>query len=214
MKTLPRPRCGSAIRRGYDRRPENATVRFPIRAGGASVGNSPADPEARSIGVARLEAALFLGEESLTIRRLMEVAGLKDATETRGLLSQLREHLHSTASAFRIEEIAGGYQLLTTAACQLWLGRLRKPEHMARLTPALTDTLAILAYKQPMTKADLDAVRGVDCGEMLRLLIERGLVRTMGRQDSLGRPPLYGTAKRFLQVFGFKTLAELPATGA
>ena len=190
MKTLPRPRCRSAIRRSYDRRPQNAAARFPIRVGGDSVANSPADPEARSIRVARLEAALFLGEESLTIRRLMEVAGLKDATETRGLLSQLREHLQSTASAFRIEEIAGGYQLLTTAACQLWLGRLRKPEHMTRLTPALMDTLAILAYKQPLTKADLDAVRGVDCGEMLRLLIERGLVRAMGRQDSLGRPPL------------------------
>jgi len=156
-----------------------------------------------------LEAALFSADEPLTIRRLTEVAGLKDATETRHRLAQLREHLKSSAAPFGIEEIAGGFQLLTGAAYLPWLGRLRRPGHAARLTPALMETLTVLAYKQPLTRADLDGIRGVDCGELLKSLVERGLVRTAGRQNSLGRPQLYGTSKHFLELFGFDTLGEL-----
>lgn len=175
--------------------------------------DSPADPATRTASLARLEAALFLAEEPLTVRRLTEVASSKDATETRRLLTQLTEHLQSAGSAFHIEEIAGGFQFLTAAACHLWLSRLRPAGHMARLPPALLETLTVLAHKQPLTRADLDGVRGVDCGDQLRVLLERGLARTMGRQDSLGRPQLYGTSKLFLQVFGFKGLDELAPAG-
>ncbi len=200
----------SATRRGYSERPRNA---MPVRSSlvrAAVVSGAVLDSETRSAPVARLEAALFLAEEPLPIRRLTEVAGLKDATETRRVLAQLEELLKSAGGAFRVEEIAGGYQLLTAPRCELWLGRLRRAGHMIRLTPALLETLTVLAYKQPLTRADLDAVRGVDCGDQLRLLLERGLARTMGRQDSLGRPQLYGTSKLFLQMFGFKAIDNLP----
>jgi len=189
-----------------DARPaKHAQYRSDLAAGPA------ADPKARSAALARLEAVLFLAEEPMSLRRLTDVAGLKDATETKHLLAQLRELLKSAADGFRIEEIAGGYQFLTNPAIASWLGRLRKPGHIARLTPGQLETLTAIAYKQPLTRADIDAVRGVDCGEIIRALVEKGLLRTLGRQDSLGRPQLYGTSKSFLQILGFKSLAELPA---
>ncbi len=200
----------SATRRGYGERPRNAIPRRSLLIRAAAGRETALDPGTRSAPVARLEAALFLAEEPLPIRRLTEVAGLKDATETRRVLAQLEELIKSAGGAFRVEEIAGGYQLLTAARCEFWLGRLRRAGHMIRLTPALLETLTVLAYKQPFPRADLDAVRGVDCGDQLRILLERGLVRTMGRQDSLGRPQLYGTSKLFLQMFGFKAIDNLP----
>ena len=181
-----------------------------LRRPGDSAQDNPADPHFRSASAARLEAALFLADGPLTLRKLTEASGLKDATETRGMLAQLREHLQSSQSAFRIEEIAEGFQFLTAPECRAWLGRLRPPGHMPRLTPALAETLTVIAYKQPLTRADLDAVRGVDCGEALRSLMEKGLVRAAGRQDSLGRPQLYGTSKLFLQIYGLKSLGDLP----
>ena len=151
-----------------------------------------------------------MAEEPLTLRRLTEIIGAKHSVETRQLLVQLRELLESSESAFKIEEIGGGFQLLTLDRYLPWLSRLRRPGHGDRLTPALLETLTILAYKQPMTRAEFETVRGVDCSEHLRMLIEKRFVRTMGRQDSLGRPQLYGTSKEFLHVFGFDTLEELP----
>ncbi len=169
------------------------------------------DSNSRTLVLARLEAAFFLAEEPLTLRRLTEIVGAKHSTETRQLVARLRELLQSSESAFQIEEIGGGFQLLTPERYLPWLSRLRRPGHGDRLTPALLETLTILAYKQPMTRAEFEAIRGVDCSEHLRMLVERRLVRTLGRQDSLGRPQLYGTSKEFLHVFGFDTLDGLPA---
>ncbi|HVL16095.1 MAG TPA: SMC-Scp complex subunit ScpB, partial [Gemmata sp.] len=86
--------------------------------------------------------------------------------------------------------------------------------HELRLTPAALETLAVIAYKQPIMRAEVEKVRGVACGEMVRHLMEKGLVRVAGRHDSLGRPQLYGTTKRFLQVFGLNTLKDLPEVQA
>ena len=208
---FPRQKFGPAARRSHSRRPGDARPashslhRFDLAAEHA------AEPHARSAPLARLEAVLFLAEEPMSLRRLTDVAGLKDGTETKRLLAQLRELLQSAAGGFRIEEIAGGYRFLTDPAIAPWLGRLRKPGHIARLTPGQMETLTAIAYKQPLTRADIDALRGVDCAETIRALMEKGLLRTMGRQDSLGRPQLYGTSKSFLQILGFKSLVELPA---
>ncbi len=211
--TIASPCRGPQFRRRSDERPRDSTRRrFLI---GSSTGQkSPDDPLVRSAELARLEAALFSAGEPLAIRRLTEVVDLKDATETRALLAQLQEHLKSSGSAFGIEEIAGGYRLLTGAAYSPWLGRLRPAGRGDRLTPAAMETLTVLAYKQPMTRADLDGIRGVDCGEILKSLMARGLVRTAGRQDSLGRPQLYGTSKHFLEIFGFNTVGQLPPLDA
>jgi segregation and condensation protein B len=160
--------------------------------------------------VAAVEAALIAADEPLTPRRLTTVAGLADPTEARRLVTRLQTLYEQDGSAFQVEELAGGWQLLTKPEYHPWLSRLRRAGAEARLTPALRETLTIVAYRQPITRADLDAVRGVQTGDVLRQLMERGLVRLAGRDDSLGRPQLYGTTKKFLQTFGFKNIRDLP----
>lgn len=197
-------------RRPYDCRPLDSPRRMKDRVLGTLAPGTAQDSNSRTLVLARLEAAFFLAEEPLTLRRLTEIVGAKHSAETRQLLIRLRELFQSSESAFQIEEIGGGFQLLTEDQYLPWLSRLRRPGHGDRLTPALLETLTILAYKQPTTRAEFEAIRGVDCSEHLRLLIEKRLVRTVGRQDSLGRPQLYGTSKEFLHAFGFDTLEELP----
>jgi segregation and condensation protein B len=170
----------------------------------------PPHPFGRDTTLARLEAALFLADEPLPARKLAEAAGLPDGHAARRLVERLRALYADDESAYQIEEIGGGYQLLTRPAFHPWLLRLRRTGQDMRLTPAALETLAVIAYKQPITRADVDTLRGVASAELIRLLMEKGLVRVSGRHDSLGRPQLYGTTKRFLQGFGLNTLADLP----
>jgi segregation and condensation protein B len=160
--------------------------------------------------MARLEAVLFVADEPLTARRLAEAAGLADAAEARRTVEQLRARYDADGTAFQIEELAGGYQLLTRPAFHPWLLRLRRTGHDLRLTAAGLETLAVIAYRQPITRADVEAVRGVQCHETIRMLMEKGLVRIAGRHKSLGRPQLYGTTRKFLQAFGLNSLKDLP----
>jgi segregation and condensation protein B len=157
-----------------------------------------------------VEAALLTADEPLPARRLAHAAGLPDAATARRLVHRLQSLYDTDGSAFQVEELAGGYQLLTRAEYHRWLVRLRRGGLDVRLTPAARETLAIVAYRQPITRADVEAIRGVHCGEILRLLMEKGLIRIAGRHDSLGRPVLYGTTKKFLQVFGLRTIKDLP----
>lgn len=206
-------RVVATLHRPYSLRPSDAPPRQQSRTPNPTESNSDGDPQIRSAACARLEAALFLTEEPLPLNRLAEVAGLKDATDARRLLAQLAEHLESADGAFRVEEIAGGYQLFTRPEFAPWLVRLRPETPGVRLTPALWETLTMIAYRQPMTRADLECVRGVDCADALKSLQEKGLVRTAGRQNALGRPQLYGTSKRVLQILGLRSIAELPHAG-
>jgi segregation and condensation protein B len=169
-----------------------------------------ADRSARDDRAARLEAVLFLAREPLTTRKVAEFAGLADGTEARTLIRRLNRWYDETHSAFRAEELAGGFQLLSRPQFGPWLARLYdSPVEMRLSTPAL-ETLAVVAYRQPVVRAEVEAVRGVDCGEMLRQLMDRDLVRTAGRADELGRPYRYATTKRFLKVFGLRHLDDLP----
>ena len=149
-------------------------------------------------------------DEPLTPRRLAAVAGLADAAEARRLVLRLRALYDQDGTAFQVEELAGGWQLLTRPEYHPWLARLRRAGADARLTPAMREALTIVAYRQPITRADLEAVRGVQSGDVVRQLMEKGLIRIAGRDDSLGRPVLYGTTKKFLQTFGLKSLRDLP----
>jgi segregation and condensation protein B len=152
----------------------------------------------------------MLADEPLPARRLADVVGLVDAAEARKLIERLKTIYYLDDSAFQVEEIAGGYQLLSRARYHSWLARLKRTGHELRLTPAALETLAVIAYKQPIMRADVEKVRGVACGELIRHLMEKGLVRVTGRHDSLGRPQLYGTSKKFLQAFGLNTIKDLP----
>ena len=168
---------------------------------------------ARDPRVALVEAALLSADEPLAARRLAAVAGLADGTEARRLVRKLQSLYEQEGSAFQVEELAGGFQLLTRQEYHPWLVRLRRGTNEMRLTPAARETLAIVAYRQPIMRADIEAIRGVQCSEVLRLLMERGLLRIAGRDDTLGRPVLYGTTKKFLQVFGLNSLKDLPLAG-
>ena len=179
----------------------------------AAPAEAPTAEGVRDVRLARLEAALLAADEPITPRRLATVAELADAAEVRRLVERLRQSYDADGTAFQVEELAGGYQLLTRPAYHPWLVRLRQASGEGKLTPALLETLAVVAYKQPIMRADLEAVRGVHCGEALRQLMERKLVTIVGRHDSLGRPVLYGTTKKFLQTFGLKDLKDLPPVG-
>jgi len=160
--------------------------------------------------LARLEAVLFVAREPLNSRKLAHFAGLLDGTEARTLVRRLNEQFDASACAFRVEEVAGGFQLMTRTQFGPWLRRLIQIPVETRLSSPALETLSVVAYRQPVLRADVDAVRGVDCGELLRQLMERDLVRIVGRSDDLGRPYLYGTTKRFLQIFGLRHLEDLP----
>ncbi len=166
---------------------------------------------ARAPQLAMVEAALLAADEPLPPRRLAAAAGLTDVATARRLVRKLHALYEAEGSAFQVEELAGGFQLLTRPEFHRWLVRLHRAGDELRLTGAAKETLAIIAYRQPIMRADVEAIRGVNCTEVLRLLMEKGLVRISGRHDSLGRPVLNGTTKKFMQVFGLKSLKELPA---
>jgi segregation and condensation protein B len=167
-------------------------------------------PHARVAKLARLEAALFLADEPLTARKLAGAAALGDTAEARRLIDLLRGLYDADATAYQIEEIAGGYQLLTRPAYRPWLVRAQRTGTDVRLTGAALETLAVVAYRQPIMRADVEAIRGVGCGELLTHLMEKGLIKIVGRHPSLGRPVLYGTTRKFLQAFGLGSLKDLP----
>lgn len=164
----------------------------------------------RNAHLARLESVLFLARESLPARRLALLASLADGTEARTLIRLLNERYDSAGTAFRVEEVAGGYRLLTRPQFGVWLRRLHQLPAAARLSAPALETLAVVAYRQPCVRAQIEAIRGVQCGDMLRQLMDRDLVRIAGRSAELGRPFLYATTRRFLEAYGLKTLDELP----
>jgi segregation and condensation protein B len=157
-----------------------------------------------------LEAVLFLAREPLSLRKLAQSANLADATEARTLLAELRRIYDTRGSAFQVEQLAGGYQLRTRPKFAPWLRPLVPPSEQVRLSPPSLETLAVVAYRQPVLRADVEAIRGVACGEILRQLMDSDLLRIVGRSEELGRPLWYGTTKRFLEVFGLCSLDELP----
>ncbi|MFO0823354.1 MAG: SMC-Scp complex subunit ScpB [Gemmataceae bacterium] len=209
-----RTRHGTATLRPFTQRLGNAKPLLALRFRPETVETAPLDPHARSAELARLEAVLLLADEPLPARRLAEAAELADAAEARKLVEQLRERYDADGSAFQVEEIAGGYQLLTRPRYHPWLARLKRTGHELKLSPAALETLAVIAYKQPIMRAEVEKVRGVACGEVVRQLMEKGLIRIAGRHDSLGRPQLYGTTKKFLQAFGLNAIRDLPEVEA
>jgi segregation and condensation protein B len=156
-----------------------------------------------------VEAVLFSVSEPVTIRSLSDLFGVS-VHDVREAVEDLRLVYVETGRAFRIEDIAGGVQVLTQSVHDPWVRRLREKERAGRLSPAALETLAVIAYKQPINKADLEAVRGVNCGPTLKTLLDRGLIQVVGRSEALGKPLLYGTTKRFLESFGLASIRELP----
>jgi segregation and condensation protein B len=168
----------------------------------------PSDTTAAKL--ARVEAVLFLSREPMPSRKLAALADLADGTEARSLVRELARRLRQRGSAFQPVEVAHGMQLLTRPQLADWLGKVHAPAGELKLSPPALETLAVAAYRQPVTRAEIEAIRGVQCGEILRVLMERDFLRIVGRSEELGRPFLYGTTRKFLQVFGLRRLEQLP----
>ena len=156
-----------------------------------------------------IEAVLFASDEPLTAPRLAKIAetGVKQVKEH---INSLNDKYKQNHNAFRIEQIAGGFQMLTLSPFNHWLKKLLRARSDSKLSPAALETLAIIAYKQPVIRADIESIRGVAVGEIIRSLMYKGLVKIVGRAEVLGRPMLYGTTRKFLETFGLNHLKDLP----
>ncbi len=157
-----------------------------------------------------VEAILFSTDMPLSAGKLAQTVGLDSSKPVRDAVDELNRDYAAREAAYRIEERAGGYQLLTLPQYSEYIQRLMKKKEEGRLTPAALETLAIIAYKQPILRVDVEAIRGVACGEVIRSLMEHNLVKITGRAEEVGRPMLYGTTKHFLEVFGLGSLRDLP----
>ena len=166
--------------------------------------------QAEEADLGLLEALLLSTHHPLTAGRLGEVMGLSTTKPVRRAIKQLNEQYESSGRSFRIEQVAGGYQILTLPHYGEQLKKLHQKEADAKLTKAALETLAIIAYKQPVLRADVEAIRGCACGETIRSLMEKHLVKIAGRAEEPGRPILYGTTKRFLELFGLNSVKDLP----
>jgi segregation and condensation protein B len=161
-----------------------------------------------------LEALLLSTHHPLTAGRLAELLDLPSTSPARKAINDLNAQYESTGRCFRIEQVAGGYQILTLPEFGEPLKKMHQREADAKLTKAALETLAIIAYKQPILRANIEAIRGVACGETIRSLMEKHLVKIAGRAEEPGRPILYGTTKRFLELFGLNSLKDLPQPDA
>jgi segregation and condensation protein B len=155
------------------------------------------------------EAVLFASDEPLREARLADIIGTS-VSQIRRHIKTLNDKYQANNNAFRIEQIAGGYQMMTLSPYNHWLQKLLRVRDAGKLSPAALETLAIIAYKQPIIRADIETIRGVAVGEIIRALMYKGLVKIIGRAEILGRPLLYGTTKKFLEVFGLNSLKDLP----
>jgi len=200
----PSPEPASGARTG-----PGAGERVPVEVGAAAAAAEPLirlGPEELRRGI---EAVIFASGEPIPVRALAELfeCTIHDAREA---IEELRLEYISSRRSFRIEDIAGGVQILTDKTYEPWIRKFLSRQRDGRLSPAAFETLAVIAYKQPINKADLEAIRGVQCGPILKALMDKNLVKVVGREETLGRPLLYGTTRRFLESFGIASLTALP----
>jgi len=156
-----------------------------------------------------IESLLFASDAPLSVDKMRSILEMDDSQAIVNVLTSLVQEYDSQKRGFFLGEVAGGYQLRTRPENREWVRRMRQTRP-ARLSRAALETLAIVAYKQPVLRSDVEHLRGVDCGGVLRSLLERGIIRILGRKDLPGRPMVYGTTKRFLEIFDMKDLKDLP----
>jgi len=156
------------------------------------------------------EAALFAAPRPLTVEELATLDPEATAADVRTALDELREHYEFGQHGVELVELAGGYQVLTRAVHAAAIERAQFSARANRLTPAALETLAVIAYRQPVGRAEIEEIRGVSAGGVLRSLQERSLIEVVGRSEGMGRPLLYGTSPLLLELLGLRDLADLP----
>jgi segregation and condensation protein B len=165
-----------------------------------------ADRELKAI----LESLLFVSSDPLPVARLVSVVGDVTAADVQRSLESLGNDFERDGRGIRLAEIAGGYRLVTKQEYAPWIKRLEKTKSAAKLSRSALETLAIIAYKQPLVRSEIEEIRGVETSGVIRTLLERKLVRIVGRKEVPGRPIMYGTTKFFLEHFGLNDLSQLP----
>ena len=157
-----------------------------------------------------IEAILFVSDKPITIEQVKDVLEGADGREIRRLIYELKEEYEKEERSFQVTEVAGGFQVVTHSTYSPWLKKLYKNRKKNRLSRAALETLAIIAYRQPIIRAEVEAVRGVNAEGVLATLLEKGLAKITGRRETVGRPFVYGTTREFLEYFGLNSLKELP----
>jgi segregation and condensation protein B len=156
-----------------------------------------------------LEALIFVSETPLTLDRMKEVLGQVSKGDLQRLLTEMMEEDRHSGGGIHLVEVAEGFQFRTRPEHADWVRKLKKTKSTALSQPAM-ETLAIIAYRQPAVRMDIEKIRGVDSGGVLRTLLEKKLIKIIGKKDVPGKPIVYGTSKKFLEVFGLRDLADLP----
>ncbi|MDD5628204.1 MAG: SMC-Scp complex subunit ScpB [Elusimicrobia bacterium] len=179
---------------------------------GAPAPSAPAKPAALSDDELKiqLETLLFITDHPLSVEELRKLTKIKDLARLRALVGELQRKLEDQASAVQILEIAGGFQMATRPAHAELVRKLFAERMTMRLSTAAHETLAIIAYKQPLTRAEIEDIRGVEVIAALETLLEKRLIKVVGRKESVGRPLLYGTTADFMRHFGLRSLEDLP----
>ncbi|MCD5390436.1 SMC-Scp complex subunit ScpB [candidate division NPL-UPA2 bacterium] len=162
--------------------------------------------EARAI----IEALLFSADKPISVEQIKEVLEEIDSKSIQSLIKNLQDEYESQGRSFQLVEVAGGFRMSTRPQFGPWLKKFYKVRHRERLTAASLETLSIIAYKQPVIRSEIESIRGVDVAGVLHSLLEKRLIRVMGRKMILGRPLIYGTTDEFLEHFGLRALSELP----
>jgi len=157
-----------------------------------------------------LEAVLFASDVPVTLQVLTEVLGGKNAQEVRAILAEMAESYERGERGIVLSEIAGGFQILSRKECSAWVEQMLRSRRKIRLSKPALESLAIVAYRQPITKVEIDSIRGVDSAGVLHTLLERNLVTIKGRSKGVGRPLLYSTTQEFLSYMGINELTDLP----
>jgi len=157
-----------------------------------------------------VEALLFASEKPLLIEQVKEVLGHLDKEEIKKVLGELSAEYQAAGRGMRIIEVAGGFRMVTASDFAPFLRKLYKQRRTERLSKSALETLAIIAYKQPVTRFEIGSIRSVNVDNMVKSLLDKGLIRIAGRKKSPGRPFVYGTTRQFLEYFGLRSLAELP----
>jgi segregation and condensation protein B len=157
-----------------------------------------------------IESLLFVSEKPLMLEQIKDVLEDVDTVTIRTLISELKSEYEQKKRGINIVEIAGGFQMCTSQSSAPYLKKFYKIKHAEKLTKPTLETLAIIAYKQPVTRLDIETIRGVNVDGVIKSLVDKGLIRITGRRDTSGRPFVYGTTRQFLEYFGLKSLDELP----
>jgi segregation and condensation protein B len=163
-------------------------------------------PELKSI----IESFLFVSEEPLTLEKMKSALPETDVKAIKEAVQMLKDEYDHRKGSICLVEVAGGYQLRTRPEYADWIRKIIQPSAQ-RLSPAALETLAIIAYKQPVMRSDIEHIRGVDAGGIIRMLLDRKLIKILGRKEIPGRPLIYATTRHFLEIFGLRDIKDLPA---